>query len=128
MDTDQAGLITITRSQRRFASWMTDVLVYIVVLNLFVEHHEAIFIESFSISILTAILLKLMLDAIGSVEKRVHSFFQQGEGPVFKALGYISLFAILFLGKLLILEVVDIVFGDEVSFVKRKVCSWRTRP
>jgi hypothetical protein len=115
MDTDQAGSITITRSQRRFASWMTDVLVYIVVLNLFVEHHEAIIIESFTISILTAILLKLMLDAIGSVEQRVHGFFEQREGPFFKTLGYILLFAILFLGKLLILEVVNIVFGDRVE-------------
>jgi hypothetical protein len=29
--------IRVTRGQQRFASWVTDVLVYIVVLGLFVE-------------------------------------------------------------------------------------------
>ncbi len=115
MTAEQPDLITITRNQRRFASWMTDVLVYIVVLNLFVEHHKAIEIDSFTISILTAILLKLMLDAIELVEDRVRAFFKQGEGTAFKVLGYVAFFTILFLGKLLILEVVDLVFGDKVE-------------
>ena len=115
MTAEHPDLITITRNQRRFASWMTDVLVYIVVLNLFVEHHKAIEIDSFTISILTAILLKLMLDAIELVEDRVRAFFKQGEGTASKVLGYVAFFTILFLGKLLILEVVDLVFGDKVE-------------
>lgn len=106
---------TITNAQARYTSWMADVLVYIVVLNLFVEFVDAIVIDSFWISILTAILLKLMLDALKGVEHRVGGFFRAREGGIYKVLGWASIFSILFLGKLLILEVVNIVFGDHVD-------------
>jgi hypothetical protein len=106
---------TITSAQARYASWMADVLVYIVVLNLFVEFHHAIVIDSFWISILTAILLKLLLDALKSVEHGVAGYFRAREGTIYTVLGIVSVFAILFLGKLLILEVVNIVFGDKVQ-------------
>ncbi len=96
-------------------SWMADVLVYVVVLNLFVEFHHAIVIDSFWISILTAILLKLLLDALKGAEHSVAGYFRAREGAIYKVLGIVSVFAILFLGKLLILEVVNIVFGDEVQ-------------
>ncbi len=52
----------MTSAQASYVSWMADVLVYIVV----VEFHHAIVIDSFWISILTAILLKLLLDDRGS--------------------------------------------------------------
>ena len=112
---DKPRLITITRNQERFASWMTDVLVYTVVLNLFVEYWDAIVIDSFTISLFTAVLLKLLLDILTGVEHRVAHYFQQREGTLYKVLGVASVFAILFLGKLVILEVVDIVFGDHVD-------------
>ncbi len=107
--------LTMTRNQQRFASWMTDVLVYIVVLNLFVEFVDEIVIDSFWISILTAILLKLMLDSLVGLEHRVAAYFQAREGWLYRALGAVSIFAILFSGKLLILEVVNFVFGDHVE-------------
>ena len=47
--------VVITKKQRIFASWTSDVLVYIVVLNLFVEFVDAVVIDSFWISILTAV-------------------------------------------------------------------------
>lgn len=107
--------IAVTPAQQRFASWMTDVLVYIVVLNLFVEHASAVVIDSFSISILTAILLKLMLDALLGVEHRVSTYFAGKPGRVFRILGPLSVFSILFFSKFLILEVVNFVFGDHVA-------------
>ncbi len=54
MSSRQAESTIMTRNQARFADFMTDVLVYIVVLNLFVEYVDAIVIDSFTISILTA--------------------------------------------------------------------------
>ncbi len=106
---------TMTNAQARYASWMADVLVYIVVLNLFVEFADAIVIDSFWISILTAILLKLLLDALVGLEHRVGRYFRAREGIGYRVLGLVSVFSILFLGKLLILEVVNVVFGDEVD-------------
>lgn len=113
--TPQTTTITITPAQRRFASFMTDVLIYTVVLNLFVEHVDAIVIDSFGISILTAVLLKILLDLITGIEHRVANYFKQRSGTLNKVLGYVSVFLILSLSKFVILEVVDLVFGDHVE-------------
>jgi hypothetical protein len=104
-----------TRAQQRFTSWVSDVLVYIVVLNLFVEFVDTIVIDSFWISILTAVLLKLLLDALTGVEHRVAGFFKARDGRIYTILGSLSFFSILFLGKLFILEAVNFVFGDHVE-------------
>ena len=110
-----ARTVTISRKQSIYLSWTTDVLIYTVVLNLFVEYASAVIIESFTISILTAVLLKLLLDLVMGFEHRVHHFFEQREGAVFRVLGTVSLVVILFLGKLFILEAVNFVFGDQVQ-------------
>ena len=107
--------VTITRKQEIFFSWMSDVLIYTVVLNLFVEYVDAVVIDSFTISILTAVLLKILLDIVMRFEHTVHHFFAQKEGAFYRVIGTVSLFAILFVGKLFILEVVNLVFGDHVE-------------
>lgn len=104
-----------TRAQLGFFSWTKDVLIYIVVLNLFVEYVDAIVIDSFSISIFTAVLLKALLDLILGLEHRVAHYFEQRTGPLAKVLRVVFTWLILFLSKFLILEVVDIVFGDHVE-------------
>ncbi|MGI9648075.1 MAG: hypothetical protein ACR2OI_06115 [Acidimicrobiia bacterium] len=108
-------MISVTDGQRVFASFTADVLVYVVVLNLFVEHSDAIVIDSFSISILTAILLKLLLDLIVSAEHWVSDFFKRRHRPITRVLRVFSVWLILFLSKFLILEVVDLVFGEHVE-------------
>lgn len=116
MKSDSYEALAPTRAQQRFTSWVSDVLVYIVVLNLFVEFVNTIVIDSFWISILTAVLLKLLLDALTGVEHRVVAWFRSREGAVYTVLGVVSVFSILFLGKLFILEAVNFVFGDHVEF------------
>ena len=111
----RADAITITRAQQRFADWMTDVLVDVVVLNLFVEFVASVVIDSFWISILTAILLKLMLDAVVGLEHRVAGYFAAKEGTTYRALGLVSGFSILFLSKFVILEAVNLVFREHVE-------------
>jgi hypothetical protein len=115
MTEPDSSLVGISRRQALFADWMTDVLVYIIVLNLFVEYADAIVIDSFTISILTAILLKAMLDRLVGLEHRVRAFFRPKEGTIFRVLSIVSVLSILFFGKLLILEVVNFVFGDHVE-------------
>lgn len=94
---------------------MTDVLVYTAVLNLFVEYAESVVIDSFTISILTAVVLKLILDVILAFEHRVSEFFKRFEGTWARVIGFLSVWAILFGSKFVILEVVDIIFGDRVE-------------
>lgn len=72
----------MTAAQRSFASWMTDVLVYIVVLNLYVEYSESKVIDSFTISILTALLLKGIFDLIKAGKSRVWTWSQARNGTI----------------------------------------------
>ena len=112
---DRTRTVTITRAQSIYLSWATDILIYTIVLNLFVEWVDNVVIDSFTISIFTAVLLKILLDIVLGLEHRVRGFWASKEGTIYRVLGAISLFAILFLGKLFILEVVDLVFGDHVE-------------
>lgn len=111
----EASLVTITSRQRTFASWTSDVLIYTVVLNLFVEYRPAVIVESFTVSILTAVLFKVLLDLVMGLEGRVHGFFAAKEGAIYRVMGSASLFVILFFGKLLVLQAVHLVFGDAVE-------------
>ena len=114
IERDNGGIL-VTRRQQRFASWVTDVLVYIVVLNLFIEYVPRVIAESFTISIFTAVVLKFLIDAITGLEHRVRGWFNQREGQVWRALGVVTMFLILFVSKFVILEVIDVVFGDRVA-------------
>ena len=109
-------LIMVRRRQHDFGMAMFSVLVNIVILNLFVEHIDEVVIDSFSISVLTAVLLTAMVALITRVEHRVRLyFFDQRSGRGSKLLGWLAIWGILFGGKLLILEVVNWVFGDHVQ-------------
>jgi len=107
--------LTVTSAQHRFLKAMGDVLIYIVVLNLFVEFVDAVVIDSFYISILTAILLTALLDVLVIVEQKVHGYFESKGTAFFNVVGIVAVFLILFTSKLLILEIVNLVFGDHVE-------------
>jgi hypothetical protein len=48
----------------RIAATVVDLFVYVVVLNLFVEYFPKVLVESFSLSLLTAVLLKVVLEVV----------------------------------------------------------------
>ena len=104
-----------TRAQQVFTSWTRDVLVYLVVLNLFVEWVDAIVIDSYTISIFTAIVLKALLDVIQWAEDKVAHYFEQRTGKVSKVLRVFFTWLVLFTSKFLILEVIDFIFGEHVE-------------
>ena len=110
---NQLDLVTETRRQRVFAENVLNVLVNIVVLNLFVEISAAVVIDSFWISLLTALLLTAMIGLLSKVEARVHHFFFETHS--WRVAGVISIWLILFGGKFVMLEIVNIVFGDRVE-------------
>jgi len=115
MKETQTSIVTITSKQQRFMSWAADVLVYIVVLNLFVEFVDAIDIESFWISILTAVLLQALLSVVVGLEHHVGVFFERMGTTWSRIAEIVAKFLILFTSKLLILEIVNFVFGDQVE-------------
>lgn len=104
--TEGASSLTITRAQYRFSAALMQILISVVVLNLFVEYVHTVVIDSFTVSILTAVLLWLMLRVITRLEHRVAGYFRRQEGVFFRVLRYLSVWAILFVSKFVILEVV----------------------
>jgi hypothetical protein len=106
-------LVTVSRRQQVFGSAVLNVLVNVVVLNLFVEFADEVVIDSFVISVLTAVLLTAMLAVLARFEHRIHHFFfEKHSWPIS---GVVTIWIVLFGGKFLILEVVNVVFGDHVS-------------
>jgi hypothetical protein len=99
----------------RIAAAVVDVLVYVVVLNLFVEYLPQVLTETFTISLLTAVLLKGILDVVVAAKSRVKARFRAASTPSGKVIAAIMLWAVLFGSKFLVLEAVDLVFGARVS-------------
>ena len=107
--------LSITRWQLVYVVWTMTLLAYITVLNLWVEFNPAVVIDSFIISIATAVVLLLLLVVILGLEHRVKHWFAQREGTFYRVLGAASTLLILFLSKFVILEVIDIIFGEHVD-------------
>ena len=74
----------------------------------------SIVIDSFTISIFAAFVLKIMLDLLTTVEHHVKDLV----GRFSKFLGYVSMWVVLFLSKFVILEVIDVIFGEHVELGK----------
>ena len=100
------SIVTLSSAQKWLLSWTTDILFYIVVLNLLDEFVESIHIGSFWISILTAVLMKLLLVVVGKLDHVVHHNLHE------RVLEYVSIngtFLMLFFRKLAIIEIVNAV-------------------
>ena len=65
----------LTAVQRYYVDFMMDVFVYTVVLNLFVEYVDPIVIDSFTVSLLTAIVMKVIIDLIAELVARAKGYF-----------------------------------------------------
>ena len=107
--------LEITKWQLVYVGWTLTLLAYIVVLNLWVEFNPSVIIDSFIISIATSVVLLVLLVIILGLEHRVKHWFAQREGTVNRVLGTASTLLILFLSKFVILEVVDVIFGEHVE-------------
>ena len=100
---------------RDHSSDVVDVFVYIVVLNLAIEYVPSVISESFSLSILTAILLKIALEIVLVGKNFVMTRLKGASLARQRALWAAALWILAAGSKILVLEVVALVFGDRVS-------------
>ena len=100
---------------RNRSSDVVDVFVYIVVLNLAIEYVPSVISESFTLSILTAILLKLALEVVIAFKTLILTRFKGTSVARQKALWAAALWVLAAGSKILVLELVALVFGDAVS-------------
>ena len=94
---------------------LVDVLAYLVVLGVFVQLFPAVITESFLLALLTAILLKLVLELVLWVKKRIVARFRAAQTSVARLVNALTLLLVLPGSKFLVLGVVDLAFGDAVS-------------
>ncbi|ODU06413.1 MAG: hypothetical protein ABS81_04705 [Pseudonocardia sp. SCN 72-86] len=94
---------------------LVDVFVYVVVLNLFVEYLPQVVSETFTLSVLTAVLLKVVLEGVVAAKDRVKRRFREATAPLGRGVAALGLWAVLFASKFLVLELADLVFGTRVS-------------
>ncbi len=92
-----------------------DLFVYVVVLNLAVEYVPSVISEGFTLSLLTALLLKVSLELVIVLKNKVISRLRAATTRRAKAVAALSLWVVAAGSKLVVLELVDLVFGDAVS-------------
>lgn len=102
--------------QLLFLRYFTAILIDLAVLNLFDEYWEHVVIDSFTISLIAALLLQVLLKITLALEHRVADFFNARSGGLAKFMRYFSAWAILFGSKFVILEIINRAFGKDVYF------------
>lgn len=100
---------------RAHAEDVVDVFVYVVVLNLAVEFLPRVISEGFTLSLLTAILLKLALEVVIVVKGWVVGRLRAAQTRTGKVAAGLGLWVVAAGSKLVVLWLVDLVFGDRVS-------------
>jgi hypothetical protein len=92
-----------------------DVFVYTVVLNLAIEYVPAVISEGFTLSLLTAVLLKVALEVVLRAKAWVLVRYHAAGTPHGKVAAGLGLWAVAAGSKLVVLKLVDVVFGSRVS-------------
>ena len=86
-----------------------------VVLNLAIEYVPSVISESFTLSLLTAGLLKITLELVILLKGEILARLRAAETRRAKLAAAVSLWVVAAGSKLLVLELIDLVFGDSVS-------------
>ena len=94
---------------------VVDLFVYVVVLNLAAQLVPTIITESFGGSLLTALLLKLVLEVGVAVKTRGLAGLRSPGRPLVRAINGLTLVVLLPGSKLLILQLEHLLLGDRVS-------------
>jgi hypothetical protein len=100
---------------RRRPADVIDLFVYVVVLNLAIEYVPSVLSESFGLSLLTAVLLKLALEVVIVLKGAITARLRAADTRRAKLGAAAALWVVAAGSKLVVLELVDLVFGDAVS-------------
>jgi hypothetical protein len=102
--------------QRLFVRYFVGILIDLVVLNLFAEYSKKVFVDTFTTSLLAAIVLQALLQLTIAFEHKVMAYFNTKAGALMKFLKYFSAWLVLFGSKFLILEALAFLFEADLQF------------
>jgi len=92
-----------------------DVFVYVVVLNIVIEYVPSVISEGFTLSLLTALLLKVALEVVILVKSRIIGGLRAANTRLAKVVLVVGLWVFAVGSKFVVLTLIDLIFGDAVS-------------
>jgi len=113
---EPASTQPLTTAQTLYLRYVLAILIDLVVLNLFDEYSAKVEIDSFTISLLAAVLLQVLLKLTLMLEHWVAGYFKARPGHIWKFARFFAAWLILFGSKFVILEAISMAFGDSVRF------------
>ena len=99
-----------------FGRYFMGVVTDLIVLNLFAEYWDRVHVSGFTVSLVAAVLLQLLLQATLTVEHAMGAWFEQRSGAHWKALRLFCTWLILFGSKFVMLGAISYFMGDSVHF------------
>lgn len=93
---------------------LVDVFVYLVVLGVFTQLFPEVISESFLLALLTAILLKAVLEVVLWVKRKVIERIRTAQNVAARVVSVCTLLLVLPGSKFLVLELVAFLFGSAV--------------
>lgn len=113
---DSNAVEQVNRKQQLFLRYFTAFLIDLVVLNIFAEYWEHVSIHSFTISLLAAALLQLLLQLTLKLEEHCAGYFKKMKSKWAKFFRILTAWLILFLSKFVILGAINFLFGEDIIF------------
>lgn len=102
--------------QRLFLLYFVGALVDLVVLGLFDEYSDKVYVNSFTTMLLASVVLQFLLKGTIAVEHWVAGHFKEKTGGWWKALRFFCAWLVLFGSKFVILEALSFAFAEDVKF------------
>ena len=114
--TDETVSTTVSRKQLLFLRYFSLTLIDLTVLHLLAEYWDRITISSFGVSLFVAIILQFLLKLTIYFDDRVAKYFKSKNSLKMQIFRILSAWAILFISKLIILEILHVIFDDALVF------------
>ena len=102
--------------QRLFVLFFTGTLIDLVVLGLFNEYSDHVYVDTFTTALLASIVLQILLKVTIAAEHRVLARFKGKTGAAWKTTKFFVAWLILFGSKFVILEVLALIFAKDLHF------------
>jgi len=99
-----------------FIGYTLATLVDLTVINLFDEYWAYVLIDSFTISLFTAITMQVLLKLTLAGEHALAAYFAKKSGVTPKILRGVTTYIILVGSKFVILGIINVIFGEKVLF------------
>ena len=102
--------------QRLFVLFFVGALVDLLILGLFNEYSDKVYVDTFTTAALAAFVLQILLKATIVAEHRILAKFKGKTGAAWTAAKFFCAWLILFGSKFVILEALTFVFGKDIHF------------